>query len=591
MPLHGITDPTSPLYQAGAERTFDLDLVNNATGAAGPDGVIDPSGSYFINLTSLLTSRDNLREAAVDIVQLAKSLPGLDLDGDTVADIDAARIHYLGHLARQHRRHGRERDADPDGLRLPQRAGRRRRDLLRDSQAFGPAINAGLAAKGLQPNTTLYEQFFRDAQTAVDAGDPLNYIAATVAARPVLVDAGAERHGDSELGDAAPHRRGAVREDRDAGVQPRRRRHGHLGALHLGLARLAPDPPRPPSEPCRDHRNADARGLARRVRGRRVRDHEPGHPGTLTAAEGSFFARLRARVNRGAAFVANLLPGRRIDAELLDELETRLLEADVGVEATQEILSDLHKKVARAELADAKALEDALAGSLLAILKPIERPLTVDRAKKPFVILVVGVNGSGKTTTIGKLARLLKDQGLSVLLAAGDTFRAAAVEQLAVWAERNGVPIVSQATGADPAAVVFDALQSAKARGSDVLIADTAGRLHTQSHLMDELAKIARVIKRLDPEAPHEVLLVLDASLGQNAVRQAEQFSQAIGVTGIVVTKLDGTAKGGIVVAIARRFGLPIRFVGIGEQAEDFGIFDARAYVEGLLRPVAVDTP
>ncbi|HEY8265800.1 MAG TPA: signal recognition particle-docking protein FtsY, partial [Steroidobacteraceae bacterium] len=284
----------------------------------------------------------------------------------------------------------------------------------------------------------------------------------------------------------------------------------------------------------------------------------------MTAAEGSFFARLRARVNRGAAFVANLLPGRRIDAELLDELETRLLEADVGVEATQEILSELHKKVARAELADAKALEDALAASLLAILQPIERPLTVDRAKKPFVILVVGVNGSGKTTTIGKLARLLKGQGLSVLLAAGDTFRAAAVEQLAVWAARNEVPIVSQATGADPAAVVFDALQSAKARGSDVLIADTAGRLHTQSHLMDELAKIARVIKRLDPEAPHEVLLVLDASLGQNAVRQAEQFSQAIGVTGIVVTKLDGTAKGGIVVAIARRFGLPIRFVGIG---------------------------
>jgi len=311
----------------------------------------------------------------------------------------------------------------------------------------------------------------------------------------------------------------------------------------------------------------------------------------LTAAEGSFFARLRARVNRGASWVADLLPGRRIDAELLDELETRLLEADVGVEATQEILSELHRKVARAELADAKALEDALAASLLAILKPIERPLAVDRTRKPFVILVVGVNGSGKTTTIGKLARLLKDQGLSVLLAAGDTFRAAAVEQLAVWAERNAVPIVSQATGADPAAVVFDALQSAKARGTDVLIADTAGRLHTQSHLMDELAKIARVIKRLDADAPHEVLLVLDASLGQNAVRQAEQFNQAIGVSGLVVTKLDGTAKGGIVVAIARRFGLPIRFVGIGEQAEDFGIFDARAYVEGLLRPAAVDTP
>jgi fused signal recognition particle receptor len=202
------------------------------------------------------------------------------------------------------------------------------------------------------------------------------------------------------------------------------------------------------------------------------------------------------------------------------------------------------------------------------------------------VILVVGVNGSGKTTTIGKLARRLKEQGLSVMLAAGDTFRAAAVEQLAAWAERNGVPIVAQQTGADPAAVSFDALQSARAHGTDVLIVDTAGRLHTQSHLMDELAKIARVVKRLDADAPHEVLLVLDAGLGQNAVRQAEQFSQAIGVTGIV-TKLDGTAKGGVVIAIARRFGLPIRFVGVGEQAEDFGIFDARAYVEGLLRPAA----
>ena len=281
--------------------------------------------------------------------------------------------------------------------------------------------------------------------------------------------------------------------------------------------------------------------------------------------------------------------GRRIDAALLEELETQLLSADVGVDATEAILSDLHAKVARAELDDAKALEAALAASLLAILKPVEQPLAIDRTRKPFVILVVGVNGSGKTTTIGKLARRLKDEGLSVVLAAGDTFRAAAVEQLAVWATRNAVPLVSQATGADPAAVIFDALQSAKARGADVLIADTAGRLHTQSHLMDELAKIARVIKRQDAGAPHEVLLVLDASLGQNAVRQAEQFNQAIGVTGIAVTKLDGTARGGVVVAIARRFGLPIRFVGVGEQAEDFGIFDARAYVDGLLRPAEAE--
>jgi fused signal recognition particle receptor len=263
--------------------------------------------------------------------------------------------------------------------------------------------------------------------------------------------------------------------------------------------------------------------------------------------------------------------------------------ADVGVEATESILSELRRKVSRNELRDAGALLTALGDSLLAILKPVEQPLAVDRGHKPFVILVVGVNGSGKTTTIGKLARRLQGEGLSVMLAAGDTFRAAAVEQLAVWAERNSVPMVSQSAGADPAAVVFDAFQSARARGTDVLIADTAGRLHTQSHLMEELAKIARVLRRQDADAPHEVLLVLDAGLGQNALRQAEQFQKAIGVTGIVVTKLDGTAKGGIVVAIARRFGLPIRFVGIGEQAEDFGIFDARAYVDGLLRPDAGD--
>ncbi|HEY5559285.1 MAG TPA: signal recognition particle-docking protein FtsY [Steroidobacteraceae bacterium] len=298
-------------------------------------------------------------------------------------------------------------------------------------------------------------------------------------------------------------------------------------------------------------------------------------------------ARLRAKVNRGTSWVADLLPGRKIDDALLEELESRLLAADVGVEATESVLADLHRMVERKELGDAAALLEALRGALLAMLQPVERPLVIDRARKPFVILVVGVNGSGKTTTIGKLARRLKGDGLNVMLAAGDTFRAAAVEQLAVWAERNGVALISQQPGADPAAVVFDALQAAKARGIDVLIADTAGRLHTQSHLMDELAKVARVIKRLDPDAPHEVLLVLDAGLGQNALRQAEQFHKAVGVSGIAVTKLDGTARGGIVVAIARRFGLPIRFVGVGEQAGDFGVFDARAYVDGLLRPVA----
>jgi fused signal recognition particle receptor len=306
-------------------------------------------------------------------------------------------------------------------------------------------------------------------------------------------------------------------------------------------------------------------------------------PGGAAASDG-FLARLRARVNRGASWVADLLPGRKIDEALLEELETRLLAADVGVEATQELLAGLHRKVERRELADADALLAALRAMLLEMLRAVERPLVIDRARRPYAILVVGVNGSGKTTTIGKLARRLRAEGLSVMLAAGDTFRAAAVEQLAAWAERNGVPIVSQRAGADPASVVFDAMQSARARGIDVLVADTAGRLHTQSHLMDELAKVARVMKRQDPDAPHEVLLVLDAGLGQNALRQAEQFQRAAGVTGIVVTKLDGTAKGGVVVALARRFGLPIRFVGIGEQAEDFGVFDAAAYVDGLLR-------
>ncbi len=304
-----------------------------------------------------------------------------------------------------------------------------------------------------------------------------------------------------------------------------------------------------------------------------------------SAESRGFLARLRARVNRGASWAADLLPGRQIDDALLEELETRLLEADIGVEATTAVLADLHRAVARSELADAAALQGALHKALLAILQPVERPLEIDRSRKPFVILVVGVNGSGKTTTIGKLASKLRAGGHSVMLAAGDTFRAAAVEQLAAWAERAAVPMISQAAGADPAAVVFDALQSARARGIDVLIADTAGRLHTQSHLMEDLKKVARVLKRLDPEAPHEVLLVLDANLGQNALRQAEQFNTAIGVTGIVITKLDGTAKGGILIAIARRFGLPIRFVGVGEEAEDFGPFQAEAFVDGLLRP------
>jgi fused signal recognition particle receptor len=292
----------------------------------------------------------------------------------------------------------------------------------------------------------------------------------------------------------------------------------------------------------------------------------------------------RTSTSLGTA-VADLVTKRKLDRAMLDDIEDVLLRADLGTAVAERIAEAVGEgRYDKAISAD--EVKAVVATEVEKVLAPVARPLVIDDTLKPFVILVVGVNGSGKTTTIGKLARRLKKEGLSVMLAAGDTFRAAAVEQLAVWGERNGVPVVSQAAGADPAAVVFDALQSARARSVDVLIADTAGRLHTQSHLMDELAKIARVAKRLDADAPHEVLLVLDAGLGQNAVRQAEQFNRAIGITGIVVTKLDGTAKGGVVIAIARRFGLPIRFVGVGEQAEDFGIFDARAYVEGLLRPV-----
>jgi fused signal recognition particle receptor len=301
-----------------------------------------------------------------------------------------------------------------------------------------------------------------------------------------------------------------------------------------------------------------------------------------------FFKRLRAKLNQGPAWLTTdlteLLPGRKIDAEILDELETRLITADVGAEATGRILSELRGRVARKELDDVDALLRALHDAMLDILKPVETPLSVDPNIKPFVILVVGINGAGKTTTIGKLAHRLLAEGRSVMLAAGDTFRAAAREQLEVWAERNKVPIIAQQGGAEPAAVIFDALQAARARHIDVLIADTAGRLHTQTHLMDELKKVKRVLARLDAGAPHEVLLVLDGTIGQNAVAQAEEFNKGLGVTGLVVTKLDGTAKGGVVLAIAQKLKIPIRFVGVGEQSEDFGVFNAAEFVAALLK-------
>jgi fused signal recognition particle receptor len=300
-----------------------------------------------------------------------------------------------------------------------------------------------------------------------------------------------------------------------------------------------------------------------------------------------FFSRLREKLARSATRIADdftgLLRGRQIDAELLDDLEARLIGADLGVAATQSILEKLRASVARRELADADALLAALREELLAIVQPCARPLVIDHSRRPYTIMVVGVNGSGKTTSIGKLALRLANDGHKVLLAAGDTFRAAAAEQLDIWAERCGAQIVQQADGADPGAVVFDALRSAQARQVDVFIADTAGRLHSQAHLMEELKKIRRVLTRVDPQAPDEVLLVLDANQGQNALAQAREFRAAVGVTGLVVTKLDGTARGGIVVAIARELGLPIRFIGIGEQAGDFGEFVPAAFIDALL--------
>jgi fused signal recognition particle receptor len=313
----------------------------------------------------------------------------------------------------------------------------------------------------------------------------------------------------------------------------------------------------------------------------------PQDAASTPAERPGFLARLRQRLNRGDSWLTrdlgDIIRGRRIDAEILDELETRLLGADVGVEATAHILEQLRLKVARNELTDEAALLKALRGAIVAILAPCARPLRIERHKKPFVILVVGVNGSGKTTTIGKLAQRCAEESLSVLLAAGDTFRAAAIEQLGVWAERTGAELAAQQAGADPGAVMFDALQKARARGCDVVLADTAGRLHSQSHLMEELKKVRRVIERVIADAPHEVLLVLDANQGQNALAQARQFHAAVGVTGLVLTKLDGTARGGIVIAIAQQLGIPIRYIGVGESAEDFGEFDAEAFAAALV--------
>jgi fused signal recognition particle receptor len=304
-------------------------------------------------------------------------------------------------------------------------------------------------------------------------------------------------------------------------------------------------------------------------------------------AKPGLFQRLRAAFSRGGetlgAGLGAILGGRKIDAAALEELETRLLQADCGMAVTDELIEGLRKRVARQQLGDVDALLAALREDITALLTPVAQPLVIDRAHKPYTILVVGVNGSGKTTTIGKLAQRFGAEGLKVVLAAGDTFRAAAVEQIEIWATRTGAQLVSQAAGADPAAVAFDAVQAAKSRGADVLIADTAGRLQAQAQLMDELRKVRRVITKADPAAPHEVLLVLDATQGQNALAQAQQFHAAVGVTGLVLTKLDGTARGGIVLAIARQLKLPIRYIGLGEQAGDFAEFDPAAFARALV--------
>ena len=304
-------------------------------------------------------------------------------------------------------------------------------------------------------------------------------------------------------------------------------------------------------------------------------------------AKQGFVKRLRARLNSGDSWLtydlANLAPGGKIDEEVLEDLEAELVMADVGVDATERIVSGLNKRLARKELKDVDALRDGLQEAIVDILAPVEIPLDIPDQDSPFVVLMVGVNGAGKTTTIGKLAQRFKDDGRSVMLAAGDTFRAAAVEQLQAWGERNDVPVIAQQTGADPAAVVFDAYEAARSRGIDVLLADTAGRLQNQQGLMDELAKIQRVLGRHDENAPQEIMLVLDASQGQNALVQAEKFNEALGLTGITVTKLDGSAKGGILLAIAHRLGTPVRFIGIGEGLDDMQPFVAEDFAAALM--------
>ena len=303
-------------------------------------------------------------------------------------------------------------------------------------------------------------------------------------------------------------------------------------------------------------------------------------------SEGGFFSRLlkglvKTKQNIGSGFLS-FFRGKKIDDDLFEELEEQLLVADLGMPTTTKIINNLTQHASKKQLKDADLLYQQLKVELADVLKPVSQPLEIDSSKKPYVILMVGVNGVGKTTTIGKLARKFQQEGKSVMLAAGDTFRAAAVEQLQVWGERNHIPVVAQSTGSDSASVIFDAMQSAHAKGIDILIADTAGRLQNKNHLMDELKKIVRVMKKYDESAPHEIMLTLDAGTGQNAISQAKLFNEAVGLTGIALTKLDGTAKGGVIFAIADQFNLPIRYIGVGEKIEDLRPFNAEEFIEAL---------
>lgn len=304
---------------------------------------------------------------------------------------------------------------------------------------------------------------------------------------------------------------------------------------------------------------------------------------------GGFFGRMKAGLSKSRksfteGMVNILIGGKEIDDELLEEVETQLLVADIGVDATRTIIQNLTERTERKELIYSNALYKALQEELVTLLAPRVKPLHIDSNKRPFVILMVGVNGVGKTTTIGKLAKRLQGEGKKVMLAAGDTFRAAATEQLQIWGERNNIPVVAQGHGADSASVIFDAFESARARGIDVLIADTAGRLHTKSNLMEELKKVKRVMQKIDATAPHEIMLVVDAGTGQNAINQVQEFDSAVGLTGLTITKLDGTAKGGVLFNIASRTNVPIRFIGVGEKIDDLRPFSAKSFVAALFQ-------